>query len=120
MHTDTVQAAPGRVFEMRTYVANEGKLEALKARFRNHTLRIFQNHGMKNVGYWQPQDAPASSNTLIYIISHESRAQAPKNWEAFRADPEWKKVQQASEVNGKLVAKVDVVFMDAVDFSPIK
>lgn len=110
----------GRVFELRTYHANEGKLEALQARFRNHTMRIFEKHGMKNVGYWVPQDSPASASTLIYIVSHKSRDAAKKSWDAFRADPEWKKVQTESEVNGKLVAKVDVVFMDAADYSPLK
>ncbi|HYE75085.1 MAG TPA: NIPSNAP family protein [Blastocatellia bacterium] len=109
-----------RVYEMRTYTANEGKLEALQARFRNHTTKLFQKHGMKNVGYWVPQDSPLSQNTLVYIISHESREQAKKNWDAFRNDPEWQKAAKASEVNGKLVSKVESVFMDATDYSPIK
>ncbi len=109
-----------RVFELRTYHTYDGKLEALQARFRNHTRRIFEKHGMTNIGYWVPQDAPASANTLIYIIAHASREQAKKNWEAFRADPEWQKVQKESEVNGKLVMKVDSVFMDAADYSPLK
>jgi hypothetical protein len=117
---ERVEAAPQRVFELRTYYANEGKLEDLKARFRNHTLKLFEKHGMKNIGYWVPQDAPASKNTLIYVISHASRAQAQKNWDAFRADPDWTKVRDASEVNGKLVSKVDSVYMDATDFSPMK
>ncbi len=75
---------------------------------------------MTNIGYWVPQDAPASQNTLIYILAHESRDAAAKNWDAFRADPEWKKVAAESEVNGKLVTKVDSVFMDPADFSAIK
>jgi hypothetical protein len=117
---EQVEAAPQRVFELRTYYANEGKLEDLKARFRNHTLKLFEKHGMKNIGYWVPQDAPASKNTLIYVISHAGRAQAQKNWDAFRADPDWIKVRDASEVNGKLVSKVESVYMDAADFSPMK
>lgn len=112
--------SPKRVFEIRTYTANEGKLSDLHARFRNHTLRIFEKHGMTNVGYWSPEDAPLSQNTLIYIISHESREAAKENWDAFRKDPEWLKVQTGSEVNGKLVAKVDSIFMDATDYSPMK
>ena len=106
-----------RVFELRTYTTNEGKLDALNARFRNHTMRIFQKHGMTNVGYWVPQDKP---NTLIYIISHASRDAAKKNWDAFRADPEWQKVAKESEANGKLVNHVDSVYMDATDYSAIK
>jgi hypothetical protein len=109
-----------RVFELRTYTANEGKLTALEARFRDHTMKIFEKHGMKSVGYWIPMDAPASQNTLIYILSFPDREAAKKSWAAFRDDPEWKKVQQESEVNGKLVEKVDSVFMEATDYSPIK
>lgn len=106
-----------RVFELRTYTTNEGKLDALQARFRDHTTQIFQKHGMTNVGYWVPEDRP---NTLIYIISHASRDAAKKNWEGFRADPEWQKVSKESEMNGKIVAKVESVYMDATDYSPIK
>ncbi len=109
-----------RVFELRTYTANEGKLPALEARFRDHTIKLFEKHGMKNVGYWVPADAPASQNTLIYILSFPDREAAKKSWAAFMYDPEWKKVQQESEVNGKLVGKIDSVFMQATDFSPIK
>jgi hypothetical protein len=112
--------AKNRVFELRTYTAADGKLGDLEARFRNHTVDIFKRHGMTNIGYWVPQDAPASQNTLIYILAHESRDAAAKSWDAFRADPEWKKVQSESEANGKLVSKVDSIFMDPADFSAIK
>src|ERR1039457_1630680 len=105
----------GRVFELRTYTCNEGKLPALLARFRNHTTRIFEKHGMSNIAYWVPQDAPASQNTLIYIIAHATREAAKRNWEEFGKDPEWQKVQKESEANGKLVSKVESVFMDAAD-----
>ena len=116
----TSAQSSGRVFEMRTYTALDGRLEALKKRFRDHTMRIFEKHGMKNVGYWVPQDSPGSGNTLIYIISHASREAAKKNWDDFRNDPEWKKVQADSEKDGKIVAKVESVYMDATDFSPMK
>ena len=112
--------ARGRVFELRTYTAPEGKLGDLHARFRNHTMRIFNKHGMTSVGYFAPQDAPLSQNTLVYVISHASREQAKANWAAFQADPEWQKVAQESQVNGKIVAKVESVFMDATDYSPLK
>ena len=110
----------GRVFELRTYTTFDGKLDALKTRFREHTIEIFQRHGMTSIGYWVPQDPPKSQNTLIYIISHASREAAKKNWAEFSADPEWKKVAAASEANGKIVSHVDSVFMDATDFSQIK
>ena len=113
-------AAKGRVFELRTYTAGEGKLEALHARFRNHTLKLFQKHGMQNVGYWSPLDAPAAQYTLIYVIAHKDRDAAKKSWDAFRNDPDWKKVQGESEAGGKLVTKVESVYMEATDYSPMK
>jgi hypothetical protein len=114
--------AQTRVFELRTYTCNPGKLEALKARFRDHTIRIFQRHGMESIGYWVPQDEEkGKSTTLIYIIAHASREQATKNWAEFRADPEWQKVSADSEKDGKILAKSpDSVFMDPADFSKIK
>lgn len=114
--------AQTRVFELRTYVCNEGKLENLKTRFRDHTIRIFAKHGMESIGYWIPQDPDkGSKTTLIYVISHSSREQAVKNWAAFRADPEWQKVAADSEKDGKILASPPAsVFMDAADFSKIK
>jgi hypothetical protein len=116
----TANAQSPKVFELRTYTAPEGKLPNLLARFRDHTLEIFERHGMHNVGYWVPQDAPASSNTLIYVIAHDSRDAATKSWDAFRNDPEWKKVSAESQVDGPIVSKVESVFMNAADFSPIQ
>ena len=114
------QSEGKRVFELRTYTAPEGKLGDLHKRFRDHTMRIFKKHGMESVGYWQPQDPPDSQNTLIYIISHQSREQAKKNWADFQADPEWQKVSAESQVNGRIVSKVVSVFMDPTDYSPTK
>jgi NIPSNAP len=109
-----------RVFELRTYTAPDGKLGELHKRFRDHTTRLFQKHGMTNIGYWSPQDAPQSQNTLVYVIAHASREAAKKSWDAFRNDPEWKKVSSESQVNGPIVAKVESVFLDPTDYSPIK
>jgi hypothetical protein len=113
-------AQSGRVFELRTYTAPEGKLADLHARFRSHTMRIFKKHGIENVGYFAPQDAPLSQNTLVYLIAHPSREAAKQNWAAFQKDPEWQKVANESQVNGKIVAKVESVFLDATDYSPLK
>jgi hypothetical protein len=110
----------GRVFELRTYTAEEGKLEALHARFRDHTTKIFEKHGMTNIGYWSPKDEPLAKNTLVYLLAFPSREAAQKSWEGFRNDPAWKKVQAESEANGKLVKKVDSVFMDATDYSSLR
>jgi len=116
----TVHAAGNRVFEIRTYTTAPGKLEALKTRFRDHTIKIFNKYDMKSVGYWVPQDAPTKDNTLIYMISHESRDAAKKNWAAFGADPEWQKVSKESQMDGKIVAGITSVYMDPTDYSPIK
>lgn len=112
--------APQRVFEIRTYTASPGKLEALKSRFRDHTIRLFQRHGITSIGYWVPQDAPESSNTLTYIIAHPSREAAVKNWAEFRADPEWVKAKAASEADGSLTTGMTSVFLLPTDFSQIK
>lgn len=112
--------ADGRIFEIRTYTAPEGKLDALHARFRNHTVGLFKKHGMTNVGYWSPQDPPLSQNTLIYILAHSDRESAKKSWDAFRNDPEWKKVRSESEAQGPIVSKVESVFVQATDYSPLK
>ena len=109
-----------RVYELRTYTAPDGKLEELHARFRNHTLRIFEKHGMTNVVYMAPMDAPASENQLVYLLAHKSRDAAKASWAAFQNDPEWKKVSSESQVNGRIVAKVDSVFLTATDYSPLK
>ena len=114
------QAQAGKVFELRTYTAPDGKLPLLQKRFRDHAIRIFEKHGMKSVGYWVPQDAPAKGNTLIYVISHASRDAAKVNWANFFADPEWKKVVAESTVDGPIVSKGVSVYMDATDYSPIK
>ena len=118
--TGASAAGKGRVFEIRTYTANEGKLEALHARFRNHTTKLFEKHGMTNVGYWNPLDEPLSQNTLIYLLAYPDRESAKKSWESFRADSAWKKVVQESEVNGKLTAKVDSIYPEATDYSALK
>lgn len=109
-----------RVYELRTYTAPEGKLPDLQSRFRDHTMRIFEKHGMKNHGYWVPQDAPLKDNTLIYIISHESREKAKASWSAFGADPEWQKVAKESQANGRILTGVVSVYMDPTDYSPMK
>ena len=110
--------APNHVFEMRTYFAMPGKLDDLKARFRDHTITIFNRHHMKSVGYWSEQEN--KDNSLVYILEHASKEEALKNWAAFSADPEWKEASKASEVNGKLVDHVVRVWLNPTDFSAIK
>lgn len=115
-----LHAADDRVYELRTYHCYEGKLPDLLKRFREHTTGLFEKHGMTNIGYWVPADEPASKNTLIYVLSYPSREAAKRSWDEFRKDPEWVKVQTASEVNGKIVEKVDSVYMQPTDFSKLK
>ncbi len=109
-----------RVFEMRTYYAAPGKMKELHARFRDHTCKLFEKHGMTNVGYWVPTDEPRSQSTLIYILAHASRDAAKQSWKDFQADPDWIKVKEASEANGKIVTKVESIYADPTDFSAIK
>jgi NIPSNAP len=110
-----------RVFEMRTYTAAPGKFEGLKSRFRDHTIRLFQKHGMTNIGYWIPADPPNSENTLVYILAYPDREAAKKSWAAFRADPDWQKAAKESEKDGRLLEKPpESVFLNPADFSQIK
>lgn len=115
-----VEQAQSRVFELRTYTANPGKFEAMKNRFRDHILPLFKKHNLTVVGFWSPADAPASENTLIYILAHESREAAKKNWAAFSADPVRKQVWADTEKDGPINMKVESVYMNPTDFSPIK
>ena len=115
-------APDSRVFELRTYHANPGKLDALNARFREHTNALFEKHGMTLVAYWMPVAPPTdgSGGTLIYVLAYPSVEARDAAWKAFGADPDWIAARDASEKDGKLVAKVDSVLMQATDYSPIK
>jgi hypothetical protein len=106
------------MFELRTYYAAPGKLDALLARFRDHTCKLFEKHGMVNVGYWVPLENPEQK--LIYILKHASRESFETSWKAFRDDPQWQSVYKASEVNGRLAQRVESVLLDAVDFSAMR
>jgi len=106
------------VYELRVYHATPGKLQDLLARFRDHTIKIFDRHGLKSVAYWTPIDEPQKSNTLVYILQHPSREEAAANWKSFQDDPEWKSVKEKSEANGKLTEKIDSTYLALTDFSP--
>ena len=112
-------AKGARVFELRTYTVPPGKLELLNSRFRDSTMRLFEKHGMTNVAYWIPRDKP---DTLIYVLAHKSREAAAASWKAFIADPEWQAVLKASDVAAgvRLPSKIESVFMDPTDYSPVK
>jgi hypothetical protein len=111
----------GRYFEMRTYHAAPGKLDALNARFRNHTVKLFKKHGMESIGYWTPAaDRDGAGNTLVYILAYPSKEAADASWKAFRADPDWIKAKGESEQDGPLVEKVDSVYLNPTDYSPMK
>ena len=116
----SASVATARVFELRTYTTPAGQLPALHRRFRDHTMELFARHGMTNVGYWTPQDSARHENTLVYMLAYPSRQAARDSWAAFSADPEWQRVRAESEANGKIVEKVESVFLDPADFSPMK
>jgi hypothetical protein len=109
-----------RVYELRTYTTEPGRLPALHARFRDHTIKLFEKHGMQNGMYWVPTDEERKDNTLVYFVSHASREAAEKSWKEFISDPEWVKVREASEQDGKIVAKVERQYMTLTDYSPMK
>ena len=111
---------PSHVYELRMYHVNPGKMEALIARFGDHTDALFKRHNMKSIGYWRPEDAPNSESLFIYVLEHPSREDAKKNWAAFQADPEWKKVKAESETQGPLADHIDSYFMDPTSFSALK
>src|SRR5437660_11095078 len=114
-------AADSPVFELRTYHTPPGKLTALHARFRDHSIALLERHGMKMVGFWVPTDPDkGSADTLVYIVAHQSREAAAASWKAFGADPEWVSVKAESEKDGPLTSKVESVFMSPTDYSPMK
>jgi hypothetical protein len=106
------------VYELRIYHVYEGKLDDLLRRFREHTMKLFEKHGIKNVAYWTPTDEPLKGKTLVYLLAHPSREAATANWQAFRDDPDWQSVRDKSEANGKLVEKIESTFLALTDFSP--
>ena len=111
----------GKCYEIRTYYAFPGKLEDLHARFRNHTIKLFQKHGMEVIGFWGPTDREkGSENTLVYILAYPSREAREKAWVAFRSDPVWQAVAKESEKNGKLVEKVDWAILRSTDYAPVR
>lgn len=112
--------AERRVFEVRTYTTHDGRLDALHTRFRNHTMRLFEKHGMANVAYWTPEDPALVHNTLVYVLAHQSREAATRSWDAFRNDPEWQKVKADSEADGPIIVRLESVFGEATDYSPLR
>jgi len=107
-----------RVYELRTYTTLPGRLPALNKRFADHTMKLFEKHGMKNEMYWIPTDEKLRENTLIYVVSHASVDAAKKSWDAFRTDPDWIKARDASEADGKIIVKVESVYMTPTEYSP--
>ena len=123
--TKTAAAAPAgektRFFELRTYTTKPGRLDALHARFRDHTNKLFVKHGMEIVGYWVPTDPERSKDTLIYVLAYPSKEAREKSWKDFQADPEWQKAKAESEKDGPILAKPpESVYMTPTDYSPIK
>jgi NIPSNAP len=120
MTLEQARADSNRVYELRMYHTFPNRLTPLVTRFRNGEVKVFEQNHMKFMGAWVPQDAPNHENLFIYLLAHENRDAAKKNWADFGADPEWKNIQKTSEADGKIVEKVESTFMDPVDFSPLK
>jgi hypothetical protein len=112
------EAETGAVFELRVYHTAEGRLPALLARFRDHTVALFTRHGIASVAYWTPLDDPLKGRTLFYILKYPSREEAARRWKAFQEDPEWIAAKAASEASGKIVERIESTFLELTDFSP--
>ncbi len=106
-----------QIYELRTYTAEPGRLDALLARFRDHTVGLFTRHGMTNVGYWVDADRP---DTLVYLLAHADPESAAASWEAFKADPEWQAARAESEEDGPIVQSITSVFLEPTDFSALR
>ncbi len=109
-----------RFFEMRTYHAAPGKMPALHARFREHTIKLFEKHGMTVMGFWSPADPDEADKTLVYLLAYPSREAREASWKAFQEDPDWKAAKAASERDGKLVDRVESVYLNPTDYSPLQ
>lgn len=108
-----------RIYELRTYHVLPGRMPAMLARFRNHTTKLFEKHGMENVGYWTPE-GKENETKLIYVLAHDNKEAAERSWKGFRDDETWKKVREASEKDGKIVEKVESVYLKPTDFSQLQ
>jgi hypothetical protein len=120
---DKQESSPGkdRVFEMRTYYTHEGRLPALNKRFREHTCDLFKKHGIELIGFWTPiEEKDGKNDKLVYLLAYPSREAATASWKAFQSDPEWIKARDASEKDGKIVKKVESVYLNPTDYSLIK
>jgi hypothetical protein len=112
--------AQERAYELRTYTAEDGRLEALHKRFRDHTVKLFEKHGMTVVGFWVPSSGETSANTLVYLLSFPSEQARNESWKAFADDPEWKKVSEESQRDGRMLKKVESVMLKPTDYSPLR
>jgi len=109
-----------RIFELRTYTAMPGKIDALHARFRDYTLKLFDKHHMTVVGFWKPADEQLAKRQLVYLLAFPNKEAAAASWKEFQADPEWKTVKETSQKDGPLVEKIDSVYLNSTDYSPLK
>ena len=109
-----------RVFELRTYTAAAGRIDSLHARFRDHTLKLFEKHRMSVIGFWRPADEEQAKQKLVYLLAFPSPEAAARSWSEFQADPEWKAVKATSEKTGPLVDKIDSVYLKPTDYSPLQ
>ena len=118
--TASPSAPASRVYELRTYTTADGRLGALLERFGGGEIELFHKHGIESIGYWVPDEAPASANTLVYMIAHESREAAAASWQSFRDDPAWQTMWEESRADGPIVINVESVFLNPTEFSPVQ
>jgi hypothetical protein len=116
----TEKKVDNRIFELRIYHAAPGKMKALHARFRDHTCKLFKKHGMTIIGFWSPTKEADPEKLLYYVLAYPSKEAADKSWKAFQSDPDWIKAKEASEKDGKLVSKIESIYLNPTDYSPMK
>ncbi len=109
-----------RIFELRTYYAEADRLGDLERRFTDHTVALFAQHEIEVLAFWRPTDGPGADSTLVYLLAFPDRVAADTSWEAFRADPDWQRAKDASEVDGPLVARIESVFLAPTAYSPLR
>ena len=107
------------IYELRVYEVLPGRLPNLHARFADHTIKLFEKHGIKNIGYWVT-DVGESNHELTYLVAFEDANQRIKAWDSFRKDPEWVKVFEDSHRDGLIVKNVRNQTLIPTPYSPLQ
>lgn len=108
------------IYELRTYQVVPGKMKELNDRFANITIRLFEKHGMKVIGFWETAIGEATTTELIYMLAFEDLGHYQRAWDAFITDPEWQETKRRTEVDGPLVNVAGSKIIEPTDYSPMQ